>query len=153
MSAVPKKIKKFKQLQKRNKKVLRHSNDYSLWRQMVVSRDNYVCQKCGKEGSSEAHHIFDYNTNEALRLNIDSGITLCHKCHTEYHAQYGDNINIDTLQEFFAQSVPMKKYLVTLSTQVEFEAEDRGDLGYMIDDLIREERFQGFDWDYNVKEE
>ena len=68
----------------------RKSVEYKLWREMIFERNNYVCQKCGQVGKNlNAHHIVSYSLNEKLRLNIDNGITLCKKCHDDFHNIYG----------------------------------------------------------------
>ena len=72
---------------------------YRQWRSDVFTRDDFVCQKCGKRGCGElnAHHIksffnilqrYEITTfEEALKCeelwNINNGITLCEKCHKE----------------------------------------------------------------------
>ena len=73
------------------------------WRQNVVSRDYYECQKCGSQTNIEAHHrmafidiIKKYNItgiDEALECDalwdLKNGITLCEECHKEFHFLYG----------------------------------------------------------------
>ena len=65
----------------------RNFHEYRQWRQDVYARDNYTCQCCGckKSGSFEAHHLYNYSSNENKRTDIDNGITLCKKCHKEFH--------------------------------------------------------------------
>ena len=61
------------------------------WRTEVYKRDNYTCQCCGdnKGGNLNAHHLNSYNWDKEHRTDINNGITLCNKCHKEFHKIYG----------------------------------------------------------------
>lgn len=69
------------------------------WKKNVYKKDNYTCQCCGaKNGNGKhitlnAHHIFNWNDYEGLRYDINNGITLCDKCHIEFHIIYGKKLN------------------------------------------------------------
>ena len=56
-----------------------------IWSNLVKSRDNYICQKCGSEKNLVAHHIKPWAENKDLRYNIENGITLCKECHLKEH--------------------------------------------------------------------
>ena len=77
--------------------------EYIEWVKNIYKRDNYTCQICGlkhsKKNPINAHHIESYNSNLDLRINIDNGITLCKKCHNNFHHQfgYGDNTKEDLI--------------------------------------------------------
>lgn len=61
---------------------IRKSIEGRLWREAVFARDNWTCQKCGKQGGRlNAHHIKSFKDYLELRLAIDNGETLCLKCH------------------------------------------------------------------------
>ena len=61
---------------------LRRTIEYRLWREAVYARDNWTCQKCGKQGVRlNAHHIKSFADYPELRFAIDNGQTLCLKCH------------------------------------------------------------------------
>lgn len=76
---------------------IRTSSKYIDWRTNVFKRDCFTCQKCFKRGGNlEVHHIIPFKKllnsdirtmNDALKLkplwNINNGITLCKKCHSE----------------------------------------------------------------------
>ena len=72
------------------------------WRMAVFQRDNFTCQKCGQRGGRlNAHHIYNWSQNKELRECIENGITLCEKCHIEFHKKYGFNDNnLEQLVEF-----------------------------------------------------
>ena len=81
---------------------IRHSIEMRLWREAVFARDNWTCQKCNKIGGKlQAHHIFNFAEHSDIRFAIDNGITLCKKCHIEFHKKYGKKNNtIGQLVEF-----------------------------------------------------
>jgi len=83
-------------------KRIKDSIEYKLWREAVYARDNYTCQKCNDRGGKlHPHHIFNFATYLDLRLAIDNGITLCKKCHIEFHKKFGYMNNTrEQLEEF-----------------------------------------------------
>jgi len=63
-------------------------------RQMVLARDNYTCQKCGKHQDNldvglHAHRIEGIRHNPIESADIDMVITVCVNCHKEIHRQPG----------------------------------------------------------------
>lgn len=76
---------------------------YGVWRNSVFSRDSYTCKCCGdnRGGNLQAHHIESWNIAKDRRLDISNGITLCKKCHKNFHDKYGyGNNNSEQLKEF-----------------------------------------------------
>lgn len=63
----------------------RRSTKYKIWKQNVLKRDKYICQKCGSKNNLVAHHIKPFATDKEARFDIDNGITLCQTCHKEVH--------------------------------------------------------------------
>lgn len=65
--------------------------EHAEWSLDVRRRDGFTCQKCGKRSSKgmHAHHIEAYNTAIDLRHDMGNGITLCPRCHHDFHAIYG----------------------------------------------------------------
>ena len=63
---------------------IRNSTESDLWKKLVLSRDNWTCQSCGKRGGNlEVHHIKSFKKYPKLRFDIINGITYCKKCHSE----------------------------------------------------------------------
>ena len=68
----------------------RKTKQYKDWRQCVLERDNYTCQRCGRKGGNlNAHHIKEYSKYPGLRYEVENGVTLCKKCHKEIHKNEG----------------------------------------------------------------
>ena len=61
---------------------IRQSIQARLWCKAVFARDNWTCQKCGKQKKGiTAHHIKSFTEYPELRFAIDNGETLCFECH------------------------------------------------------------------------
>ena len=63
---------------------------YLRWRNAVLERDGYRCQKCGRrckklERGLAAHHVRPYATNVEARYDVNNGLTLCRACHMALH--------------------------------------------------------------------
>ena len=81
----------------------RGNKKYDNWRLKVFKRDNFTCKKCldNKGHNLHAHHIYNFSSNKTKRYDINNGITLCKKCHKEFHKKYGfKNNNIKQLEEY-----------------------------------------------------
>jgi hypothetical protein len=58
------------------------SEEFKIWRNEVLDRDGYICQKCNQKKSElHAHHIKPKAKFWELRTDINNGITLCRDCH------------------------------------------------------------------------
>jgi len=81
--------------------LIRKSIEIRLWREAVFARDNYTCQKrgCRKRGKKlNAHHKNNFSEYPELRTAIDNGITLCEKCHIEFHKKYGKKTTAEQIE-------------------------------------------------------
>lgn len=74
---------------------------YTTWRKEVYKRDSYVCRKCGDDagGNLNAHHLNGYSWDVKNRTNVENGVTLCEKCHKEFHKMFGNSNN--TKEQFY----------------------------------------------------
>ena len=52
-----------------------------LWSLCIRTRDNFICQWCGKQGR-DAHHIVTRGScGQVGRWELKNGVTLCFYCH------------------------------------------------------------------------
>lgn len=84
-------------------KRIRQGLEFRLWRKAIFERDNFTCQRCKQKGGRlHPHHIFNFADYPEMRFAIDNGITLCDRCHNEFHKKYGKKNNTkEQLEEFF----------------------------------------------------
>lgn len=69
----------------------------SIWKSMSyeLRKEHEICQLCGKNKSTEVHHIFPFmhqfeDVREEVFLDKDNLICLCSDCHHQVHAKnYG----------------------------------------------------------------
>lgn len=54
----------------------------TLWSQVVRQRG--ICERCGKKGVLNAHHITS-RANHSLRYDLKNGLALCVGCHFWIH--------------------------------------------------------------------
>jgi len=75
----------------RKNRIIRNSKELRKWRERVLGRDNYICQKCGIKAEIgngvylHAHHIKSFAKYPKLRFDINNGITFCGNCHQKLH--------------------------------------------------------------------
>ncbi|MCK4686591.1 MAG: hypothetical protein KAT66_00515 [Candidatus Lokiarchaeota archaeon] len=73
---------------------IRASIEYHLWREKVLKRDKFTCQKTKIEGGILcSHHIKNFAQYPKLRFKVSNGITLCKKMHDKFHNTYGRRNN------------------------------------------------------------
>ena len=78
----------------RVKRRVSHGESIIEWRKSVYGRDNFTCKVCGVRGTNlNAHHLDGYNWCKEKRFDIGNGVTLCKKCHKEFHKTYGMGYN------------------------------------------------------------
>ena len=86
------------------KKQLVNANDYydlNQWKQLSqdMRKEHEICQLCGKNKSTEVHHIFPFmhqfeDVREEVFLDKDNLICLCSDCHHQVHAKNYGNLGI-----------------------------------------------------------
>lgn len=68
----------------------KYSSEGNLWRMSVFERDKYTCRKCGiSEKKMHAHHILGFKKHPEHIYSIDNGLTLCKRCHINFHSVFG----------------------------------------------------------------
>jgi 5-methylcytosine-specific restriction endonuclease McrA len=82
----------FKRLQADPSALLKSDRDnerYNEWRSAILERDRKTCILCGSTKGQHAHHIERWIDNIGCRYNLKNGVSLCVKCHKQYHGKYG----------------------------------------------------------------
>jgi hypothetical protein len=57
-------------------------------RDKILSRDHYVCTKCGYVTELQVHHLYYIVGKKAWQYPNSALITLCSKCHKKWHDKY-----------------------------------------------------------------
>lgn len=74
------------------------NKDADRIRGVVFKRDNRTCKICGSKEEINAHHLYSRNSHPDLVYDPDNIVTLCKKCHTDFHKEYGFGDN--TLEQY-----------------------------------------------------
>ena len=87
----------------------RRIDGYDEFVKTVFSRDNHICQCCGKVGGALiAHHLDGYDWCKEKRVNPSNGICLCKTCHTNFHSKYGMGNNTkEQFEEWLGHAVQL----------------------------------------------
>ncbi len=95
------------------------------WRKTIKQRDNFTCQVCESKNNLVTHHIFSWTGFEERRFDLNNGITLCSKCHNEFHSIYDKGNN--TLIQFKDYLNKKSERLSSLANELEvrFTSEPR----------------------------
>jgi len=64
-------------------KKLYTSEEYQMFRQQVLNREDYLCEYCGEQANT-VHHIMPQKLEPWHVLDLDYGVACCTKCHYKY---------------------------------------------------------------------
>ena len=94
----------------------RRTREYRTWKVHVVRRDKR-CMVCGTMKSRQAHHMnhATYFVND--RFDVDNGITLCHKCHIQYHCNYHRSFRHKCTKYDFQNFLTLFDYIIKLTIE------------------------------------
>ncbi len=82
------------ELTEKDRLTRRHFPETREWRTEIFERDSYKCQVCQQLGNQlVAHHLNGWDKHPNQRFDVNNGITLCQKCHKEFHLVYGNRKN------------------------------------------------------------
>lgn len=78
-------------LSKRTLPPIKKRQDSKLikWSKEVRKRADYICEICG-EPAIDSHHIVPVCVDNSLKYDLDNGIALCLRCHSEQHPDLPD---------------------------------------------------------------
>lgn len=69
-------------------------NGYTDFIKRVLQRDNYTCLRCNCTSSNlNVHHLNGYDWFIDGRTDVKNAVTLCNKCHKNFHLLYGRGNN------------------------------------------------------------
>lgn len=74
-----------------------YDSSKDTWRDTVLLRDKFTCQKCGSIKNLTVHHIIPKARTKMFKWVASNGITLCDDCHKDWHF----NHDVDTSTRVF----------------------------------------------------
>lgn len=87
----------FERINRRNSEITK----IKIWRDSIFERDNYTCDICKSTGGKiQAHHLNGWSYFKEERFNLENGITLCKKCHFDFHQSLGGFRNKCTKEDY-----------------------------------------------------
>jgi len=92
-----------------NSQKWRNSTEYRKWRIAVIRRDS-VCQICGSRKDRNAHHINHATYFIDKRFDVDNGVTLCAKCHRQFHCNFKRSFKTKCTQYDYDNFVYLMNY-------------------------------------------
>lgn len=92
-----KEITDFERSNRRNLQLTKNKN----WRNEIFIRDNFTCNICKDKGDKlQVHHLNSYAFFKEQRFDLNNGITLCKKCHLDFHKSLGGYRNKCTKEDY-----------------------------------------------------
>lgn len=76
------------------------SNGANAWAINNKKTFEYKCAHCGRKENLHSHHILPKNKYPQYAKDDNNGITLCNRCHKEFHKLYGNDCNAYNLAEY-----------------------------------------------------
>jgi len=92
------------------------SKEYRIWRIKVIRRDK-VCQVCGSIKNRQAHHMDSGSYFPDERYDLENGVCLCHKCHTQFHCNYKRSFKEKCTKYDYKNFMQLVKYLKTINKE------------------------------------
>lgn len=93
----------------------RYEESYKAFRRSVFARDK-KCIVCGSTKNEIVHHLDGYSNNPDKRTDVNNAVTLCEKCHKEFHSLYGYGRNTKEQFDNFLKMKEMevKRYVIKI---------------------------------------
>ena len=91
-----------------------NSREYRIWRVRVILRDK-VCQVpgCGSKDGRSAHHMNSGSYFPDERYDVSNGVTLCKKCHMNFHNNFKRSYRTKCTQYDWANFMVLCEYLTS----------------------------------------
>lgn len=75
-------------------------------RNKCFKRDNFTCRICGERGGNlNAHHIWPFQRFPEMMYEVTNLITLCKKCHDDFHKAAGGHVKVAIGPFFYEYSI------------------------------------------------
>lgn len=96
----------------------RKNLEYDSFIKRVLARDDYKCVVCGESHQDlNVHHLDGYNWCKEKRTDDTNGVTLCKKCHKNFHSIYGYGNNTkEQFKEWFSSFEKQENYIGEIPT-------------------------------------
>ena len=92
----------------------RRDRRYRLWRIKTIRRDK-VCQVCGTIKHRQSHHLNSGSYFPDERYDLKNSVTLCAKCHTNYHCNYHNSFIEKCNKYDYKNFMSLVKYIRSLT--------------------------------------
>lgn len=87
----------------------RTAREYRVWRAQVIMRDKR-CVICGSIHGRHAHHVNHATYFVDQRFDVDNGVTLCSRCHMNYHCNFNRSYRTKCDEYNFMNFVHLSTY-------------------------------------------
>ena len=88
----------------------RRTSKYKNWKVVVIKRDK-DCRICGATRHLHAHHLNHATYFEEYRYATWNGITLCDKCHMNFHCNYHSSYREKCTTDSFINCLSFIEYI------------------------------------------
>jgi len=82
---------------------IRSQKRFKEWKETLLSRAGYKCEKCGSPKDLHVHHIWPINLYPEKILDLDNGVVLCSHCHRRFHHLYGRDATKEEFEKFMIE--------------------------------------------------
>lgn len=90
--------------------IIKLSRRKKYWRDNVLIRDNFTCQRCGGHDELTVHHIIPrWTCTTDMKWVEYNGVTLCMKCHRSWHDAFDATDNLRLFLRWL-NGTPIYKY-------------------------------------------
>ena len=95
----------------------RTSKEYRIWRLSVIRRDSR-CVICDSLQNRQAHHLNSASYFPDERFDISNGITLCSKCHSQFHCNFKKSFREKCTKDDFLNFKELVKYIYSICNSI-----------------------------------
>jgi len=82
---------------------IRSQKRFKEWKETLLSKAGYKCEKCGSPKDLHVHHILPIKLYPEKILDLDNGVVLCSHCHRRFHHLYGRDATKEEFEKFMIE--------------------------------------------------